>query len=369
MAKLKLKLEERKRALDLLADGHSVESAAAHLHGAFHPELSFEVVKKTYFPPTGFGAISSLEGKSRNEIEARYKQMLSSSRKIGKAGKATLKKLFKNPRFTEANRRRAVERNKKLSQDPGFRQRHADRNRAKWRAYFADPELRKAHSARSSKLLTALHANPTFAAAHAERVKKRTIKLWQNPVLRAKLTEQARRTMAMLQGDLSFRLRHVERMKRMWRDPVYAAEQAAAASKRMLESWRNPHYRILQRAWSNLRTHRRKLERAVNFLEVQQPGGWDVATGAKQSTRQRVAVHVPQMEDAIDRARAMRKMLGVLPARQRVLLSHFFDINLQHSQQAVKEAQALTAAEVEAELKAAMETLRQSAAWKKLLDE
>ncbi len=368
-AKLKISIEERKRALDLLAEGHRVESAARHLHQNFHPERSLDQVKKTYFPPTGFAHISDLVGASKTRIEARFRQIIRTRAKIGKAGTKTLRRLFKDSKFAAQNRERARARNQKLFKDPGFRERHAARNREKWRKYFADAEQSKAHSERSRESLKTLHRDPLFRAAHAERMRIKAIAAWRNPEFRAKKTEQARQIFGTLQTEPAFRARHVAKMKKMWDDPKYRALQSMRASTRLRELWKDPHFRILQEARNRLQSHKAKLERAVNFFEAQQPGAWETETGGKEKRRAQVAVHVPQMEEAIDTARQMKKMLGTLPARQRVLLSRFFEINLEHSEEAIKDAEDLRPHEVKAELKAAMETLAQNPVLKKLLEE
>ncbi len=319
MPKLKITIQDRKRALDLLTEGHTVESAVGQLHRNFHSESTAAQVKRSYFPSTGYCAIHHLVGRPRAEIEARFNHMVKMNQKVKRQGSQTLKKLF---------------------EDAEFRSRHAERNRQKWRKYFANPEQRKKHSERARRMLEALHKDPNFRATHAKK--------WQDPVFRARVVEQARQTLAKLNADPAFRAARVARLKALWRDP---------------------HYRTLQQARTKLRWHRYKLQRALNFFEAQQPGGWEAETGGRERRQRRIAVHVPQMEEAIDRVRAMRKMLAALPGRQRVLLSRFFGIEMKHSDRAIREARDLRSWEVGKELKGALETLKQHPAWKELLEE
>ena len=368
MAKLKISIEERRRALDLLAEGHSIENAAKHLHQTYHPQRSLDEVKKTYFPPTGFAHISNLVGASKARIETRFRQIIRTRAKIGKAGAKTFRRLFKDSKFAAQNRERARARTQKLFKDPSFRERHAARNREKWQKYFADAEQIKAHRERSRQSLKTLHRDPLFRAANAERMRLKAIAAWRNSEFRAKKTEQARQIFGALQTEPAFRARHVAKMKKLWGDPQYRALQSRMASRRLRELWKDPHYRILQEARNRLKSHKAKLERALNFFEAQQPGAWETETGGKKP-RALVAVHIPQLGEAIDTARQMRKMLKILPARQRILLSKFFGINLEHSAKAIRDAEDLRPHEVKAELKAAMETLAQNPVLKKLLEE
>lgn len=80
--KLTLSLTERKRAINLLIDQHTVESATQLLHSKYHSHLPIEMVRMAYFPGGGAFRISHLEGATRQnlrdaakKIEAAYKQM------------------------------------------------------------------------------------------------------------------------------------------------------------------------------------------------------------------------------------------------------------------------------------------------------
>lgn len=262
----------------------------------------------------------------------------------------TMQRLHLNPTFREKSK--GVQ-----WRDPSAKRKASERLKARWR----DTNLRQ----KMTGAIKAAMQRPAIRAATGQRMRQTALKLWQDPGYRAMRVEAARK----LWERPGFRARMIRQSRQTMNllnaDPAFRAASTAALKK----LWRDPHYRLLQQARANLRAHKRRLERAVNFFEAQKPGGWEVDVGVKERRSRRVAVHIPQMEEAIDQARAMRKMLAALPARQRVLLSHFFDINLQHSDKAIREAQDLQPHEVDGELKAAMETLKQSPVWKKLLEE
>ena len=113
MAKLKIQLEERFRALDLLKEGHDVDSAVAHLHENYHPDWNIEDVRKVYFPHDGIYAISKLVGRPISEIDARLVQMRKTREAFQKSGAVKLKNLMDDPNFARANSRRA----KRLMED------------------------------------------------------------------------------------------------------------------------------------------------------------------------------------------------------------------------------------------------------------
>ncbi|MDP3742567.1 MAG: hypothetical protein Q8R15_04590 [Candidatus Micrarchaeota archaeon] len=318
--KLKLNIEERKTALDLLADGHTVESAARHLHQNYHPLYSFEEVRNKYFPQKGLYAISSMQGKPKREINQRWRLLVKTAREYAKSGRRKLARAKKTDAYWEA---------------------HA----AAIKTRFADPRIRQGYVDR----LRGRKGDLAFKALQLAGIRR---KLAEDPKYVADLGRRGKKVLL-----------------RLWKDPLYRKRMSKQSSRNIRKLWQNPIFRAFHDARTKLRSHRAKLERAVNFFEAQQPGGWDVETGEKERRNAQVAVHVPHMEEAIDAARSMRRMLQALPGRQRVLISRFFGIEMKHSSNAIREAQDLRSEQVQSELKAAMETLKQSPVWKKLLEE
>ncbi|MDP3742165.1 MAG: hypothetical protein Q8R15_02515 [Candidatus Micrarchaeota archaeon] len=68
VAKLKISVFQRGKALALLAKGSSVGETVRKLKERYHPNLPLDVVKRTYFPRAGRHSIFSLEGKPRKEL-------------------------------------------------------------------------------------------------------------------------------------------------------------------------------------------------------------------------------------------------------------------------------------------------------------
>lgn len=120
--KIKLSLRNRKRALDLLAKGYTIQDAAENLRRRHHPNLSVSHVIDAYFVRAGPFSIASMQGKSREEIEDRYVKMKRFARQLRVRARKTLASSKQDPVFAgkwlaEARRRIALQR-----QDPAFRE-------------------------------------------------------------------------------------------------------------------------------------------------------------------------------------------------------------------------------------------------------
>ncbi len=166
MARLKIPLYSRARALILLQRGRPQDEIATEMRRRNHPHATKKQVAAAYFPKKGPFAIGYMVGEDRPEILRRFEVMKGYARR----GRANIKKLLRDPAHIEQlteriqrinaderlTRRRLrnlrlvkrsprvlgphVERTRKMHQDPEFR----DRRISAVKRFWADYRARKA---------------------------------------------------------------------------------------------------------------------------------------------------------------------------------------------------------------------------------
>ena len=132
----KIGVFSRGRALAHLARGRTIDETVRLLQKR-HPMHSFDDVKRVYFPKTGIYPISSMEGKSREEISERYSKLTHNAAAHKKRVGKTMTDLHKNPEFAAAHSKRSSERMTKSNKDPDFVKKRLDGLGRK----FEDPKL------------------------------------------------------------------------------------------------------------------------------------------------------------------------------------------------------------------------------------
>ncbi len=390
-AKLKISIEQRKKGLDLLAKGHTVEQAANKLQQRHHPEHSVQLVKRVYFPRGGIFAAAHLEGKSKSEIAKAYvgmaKRQVQYSRQMKQRVRdpeflrkqiAGTKAWFQDPEKRAAFSALRSELMRRRYEDPGEREKQrqriakaissrwsdaasavqSERMKAKWR----DPEYRKRQGAIGARGLAEVMRDPAQAAARAERGRAVLERLWKDPEFRVRKSEIARRVMKAQRFDPSFMAKQSRAasltLQRLWlTNPAFVEKQKRLSRARLINQWRN----IAFRAKITALNRRRSREMRKARVTAEQPGGYgEIGT--------LVPVVVPEMEESIDDVRKLRRGLMAIPLRQRFLVAKFLGIELPDMAQAEKAArQQLHSWEVEPELKGALATLAKLPVWKKIL--
>lgn len=221
--KIKLTLADRLKAIDLLANGKSIRQVVQAIM-IKHPSLTEEEAKHLYFPATGVFAIHKLEGKPKQEAEKFRKRMIAAfdllqSEENSRRAKERLERLWEDPNFVKAAKKRSRLAMTENNLDPKF-----TKKRLAGIAEFFTPKQRKAWG----KQLSDLHKDPKFAKANRRRTIKRNIRN----------SDKSRKEMKQRNKDPDFvarrrqgskryftkkkRREYAQRMKKRFDDPKFA---------------------------------------------------------------------------------------------------------------------------------------------------
>ncbi len=97
--RLRVSIMQRGKALALLARGYSIDRTTKYLREKYHSNRKREEVQRAYFPPRGWSNVSSLEGKLRSEIAARFSKLVETHKKVANRGGGNTPSSFSEPRL------------------------------------------------------------------------------------------------------------------------------------------------------------------------------------------------------------------------------------------------------------------------------
>lgn len=199
MPKLTLKIHERLRALDLLKEGHTVESAVNHLHENYHANRERTEVQKAYFPKFGPFVISHLVGADSTAIDEKAKKIKENFEKQSKLGKQSLTMLHQDEEFLKNKAARARETMIANHQDPVFKKKIREVAKINLAAMRKDPNL---EAKRLAALRQVLSDNKEF---FSQLGRENIAKVNSNPVLTAKRLAALRRLrgISISQGEVT----------------------------------------------------------------------------------------------------------------------------------------------------------------------
>lgn len=178
--KVRIALQDRLEALDLLAEGKTMDQVVKAM-AKKHPSLSLEQVRTLYDPSNGGYSIGKFEGATKAEVEDKKIRLIALNATIAERGRKQLAKLFANPDFVESQRKWGRELMNSLHADPEFAAARDIRAREQIIRLNADPQFQKERDIRSGNILKTLHRDPTYAAANRKRAGQQMTRLHQNP--------------------------------------------------------------------------------------------------------------------------------------------------------------------------------------------
>ncbi|HLC48189.1 MAG TPA: hypothetical protein VJI13_03880 [Candidatus Norongarragalinales archaeon] len=146
MSRLKIPLANRRAALKLLQRGFDQTRIAELMQSHYHPHAELEAVLKAYFPRHGAHVITTLVGKPREVIEARFQKMEGYSNR----GRENFKTRSVDPAFAQ----RSAERLRAVNADPI----KTENRLRRLRAVLTSSRVRQARAKRTS----ALHRTEDF---------------------------------------------------------------------------------------------------------------------------------------------------------------------------------------------------------------
>jgi len=200
--KRQIRLDDRFVAMDLLAEGKTIEQVVEIMTGK-HSDWSVGKVRSAYFPSRGYFAISRFEGASRREINKAKERLLE---------------------IQIAQQKRARENLERLNRDPSFTAKR---------------------DAVASRRMTALQQNQDFIVARDKRIADR----WKNPVN----VEAQRQRMIVQCHDSQYMSKLLKGAANSWTPERRAIARDTDKLKKMIAIKRTPEGRVVQsRLMSNL---------------------------------------------------------------------------------------------------------------------
>ncbi len=328
MPKLTLKIHERLRALDLLKEGHTIESAVTHLYENYHSDREITEVQKAYFPKFGPFVISHLVGASHEDIDAKAAKIKENFEKQSASGARVLSRLHLDADF-KAKQLAAIA---KLNTDPNFIAAQRKRASEKIKRQLQDPEFQAAIKKGGEKSMANLNQDPAFNARRRERQRERMIeqnadpifkekrlggikKLFANPVFRAKHKKVNSARFKLIRNTPEFKEKMLAAIAR------FAVENKELLSQRLKQQRADPKFLDAIKIGMDRRRLRLQNERYDDAkVNLDRPEvGFENGRPVLRS--------VADVEDDIDNERKLRVVnliLNKLPANaRRVVLIHF----------------------------------------------
>ncbi len=331
-------IEERRRAIDLLIEGNSVESTCQILQARFHPQSNVEDVSRVYFPKTGIFRLSHLVGASSATLDEYYERLVERSIRQRQRVDDLNVRLKQDPEL----RKKQLKGLNELLEDPQRRAQRAQNNAAsqhrrgiyerrsqEYRQKWQDPLYRaKMMAALTSPTMRQFRSQLLSLEERQSKVAEGRRRYWKNWHQLPPEQQEAERTRRReVINSPENRVRMEAEKQRFWEEwrqlppeiqaKLYSEEErrrrrVAAMQPEVQQKFREGYRRYVEA---------RRILRAIHVYET--PAGWEGT--------ERVPVYAPDYPEVVSQqetVECVHQALAALDVRSRVLICKLFDIEL-----------------------------------------